>query len=284
MKNVLALFLIIAGGNIFGQSISIPDELFGFRLGQYKTVISNEMGTPSITQVSEDSTIVDFYYLSQDSLTYLAFQFLPENPNEIYAIQISGIKSNRLFYGIQLGEDKLEIVKIFGNPETILNQSFKGKNVDVWKYINKNLSFIIHEDKLESIRIWNDEIQESFTPPTLEEIFEVLNSNDNQKICNILSPNLEINYCGKIIAWKNSFFKDVYVEKASLFEFISNNQYGLKSIASKKELKSDYNLRYVENVGTFPVYKFPEESLISEIVLNFQQGRYKIWEINYKCD
>jgi len=87
-----------------------------------------------------------------------------------------------------------------------------------------------------------------------------------------------------VITWNNSFYKDTFIKTASVYEFIVNSEYGLISLKDKKELNQEYNIRFIEGVGTFPVFKFPKDSIISEIVLNFQQGRYKIYEIKYKCD
>lgn len=276
--------MLIFGINVLnGQVVTLPDELYGFRLGQYKSVVINELGQPSMSKILDDSSSVDFYPLPDDSSTYVMFQYLKSKPKEIYAIQLSGIKSDRAFYGIQLGDNEQQIISEFGNPDTIMNQEFNNTLEKLVKYTSQNLSFLLNNDKIESIRIWDQEKSKNYDQPTLNDLLSVIETNNRQKICDILSPNLEIYYCDKVITWNNSFYKDTFIKKASVYDFIVNSEYGLIRLKDKKELNQEYNIRFIEGVGTFPVFKFPKDSIISEIVLNFQQGRYKIYEIKYKC-
>lgn len=282
----LRLLLILTFGlNLsYGQRTNLPDELFGFRLGQYKTVVTNELGQPSGTKVMEDSTTVDFYYISKDSSTYVGFQYIPSKPKEINAIQLSGDNTERLFYGINLKDSEKKLTSVFGKPDTLIFQEFNDKKAEIWKYIKLNLSILFVDKKIESIRIWDDYEQKDYNHPTIEELLKIIKSKDKTKIADILSPGLEIYYCDKVITWKNSFHKNIHLEKASVFDFITNDEYGLVTLSQRENLVHDLNLRMVTGTGTFPVYKFPNEELISEVVLNYQQGHYKIWEIKYKCE
>ncbi|MBL7873889.1 MAG: hypothetical protein JNM78_19905 [Cyclobacteriaceae bacterium] len=281
---MILFFLILAGLNPSYCQTSLPVELFGFRLGQYKDVVTNELGEPSQTQVMEDSTLVDFYYISKDSSTYMAFQYLPSKQKEINAIQLSGNKTQRSFYGIHLGDKEKKLNSTFGKADTILTQKFNNKKAETWRYNKLNLSILLVNRKVKSLRIWDDTPQKDYNHPTINELLEVIKTNDKSKIADILSPGLEVYYCEKVITWKNSFYKDIYQEKASVFDFITNTDYGLASLIGKKSFAPDLSLRVINGIGTFPVYKFSEESLITEIVLNFQQGKYKIWEVTYKCE
>lgn len=279
------LIILTLGLNFcYGQRTNVPDDLYGFRLGQYKSVVTNELGQPSKTKVLDDSTSVDFYYVSKDSSTYIGFQYLQTQGNPIYAIQLSGKKVDRNFYGLNLGDTENKLKSAFGKPDTILTQDFNDKIADTWKYEKLNLSVLFIDKKIESFRIWDNYEKKDYKHPTIEELLDIIKTNEKSKIADILSSGLEIYYCDKVITWKNSFYKDIYVEQASVFEFITNKDYGLASLLAKKELKNDLNLRVVTGIGTFPVYKFPDESLITELVLNYEQGKYKIWEIKYKCD
>ena len=284
MKLRLLLILTFGLNFCYGQKPNLPDELFGFRLGQYKNVVTNELGHPSQTKVMDDSTLIDFYYISKDSSTYIGFQYLPSKPKEINAIQLSGTETQRPFYGINLNDNENKIISVFGKPDTLLTQDFNDKDVKIWKYIKLNLSILFRDKQVESIRIWDDYERKDYNHPTIEQLLEIIKTKDKGKIANILSPGLEIYYCDKIITWKNSFHKDIYLEKASVMDFITNDDYGLTTLNNKKNLEHDLNLRVVTGTGTFPVYKFPKENLISELVLNYEQGRYKIWEIKYKCE
>ena len=209
---------------------------------------------------------------------------MPRKQEEIFAIQVSGSKVDRPFYGINIGDDENKLIATFGKPDTILAQDFYDQKAATWKYIKLNLSVLFTNSKIESIRIWDDYKVMDDNPPSVEALLKIIKTNDRSKIADILSPTLEITYCDNIISWKNSFLKDIYMGGAGMVEFITNNKYGLVTLGVKRNVESVLNLRAVEGVGVFPVYKFPKETLISEIVLNYQQGKYKIWEIKYKCD
>lgn len=150
------LIILTLGLNFsYGQRSNVPDELYGFRLGQYKSVVTNELGQPTKTKVLEDSTFVDFYYVSKDSSTYLGFQYLETQGNPIYAIQLSGKKVDRKFYGLNLGDNESKLKSTFGKPDTILTQDFNDKVAVTWKYEKFNLSVLFIDKKIESLRIWD---------------------------------------------------------------------------------------------------------------------------------
>ena len=285
LAKVRLLIILTFGLNFcYGQKANLPDELFGFRLGQYKNVVINELGQPSGSQELADSTLVDFYYVSPDSSTYVGFQYLATQGNPIYAIQLSGKEADRKFYGLSLGDNDEKVKSVFGKPDTILSQGFDDKRAIAWKYEKLNLSILFINDKVESFKIWDDYEQKDYNHPTIEELLAIVKTSNKSKIADMLSPGLEIYYCGNVITWKNSFAKDIYLEKASVMDFITNEDYGLATLIRKKTLVHDLTIRFVAGTGTFPVYKFPNEKLISELVLKYEQGRYKIWEIKYNCD
>lgn len=282
-KYVLTLALLLRLLSCLAQRTAIAEELYGFRVGQYREVVLNELGKPAQTQVQKDSSKTDFYYLSRDSSTYVAFQYLPAKPSEIYAIQLSGKSSPRNFYGINLGENEKSVSRIFGRPDTIMVQEFNDEKASVWDYDRLHMSILLRKDKVESIRIWDLYVKDASQLQSLEDILKTVASGDKGRIADVLSPGLEVYYCGKIVKWKNSFYKDVYLERSTMMDLIINQEYGLITLARKKDLTYEENLRFIAKVGTYPVYKFKKGELLEEIVLDYQQGRYKIWEIRYAC-
>ena len=77
---------------------------------------------------------------------------------------------------------------------------------------------------------------------------------------------------------------DIFENKSSVFDFIVNPLFGLITLTKYDSVPADFNIRLIEGYGTFPVYKFPKGELVQEVVFNYQQGRYKIWEIKYECE
>ena len=284
MKKVLALGLItFTSLTVISQEKVVVDELFGFKLGQYKSVVDNQLGESDAHRYMNDSSLVNFYYVQPDSSTHVAFQFLPHR-DEIYSIQLTGTKNSIDFYGINLG-DKTELVESkFDKPDTIFVVEFYGEEVHTWKYFNKNLSFVFKDSKLNSIKIWdNFSGTESDTElPGLLDYLEVIKSGDRSAISDILSPNMEIFYCDYVFSWKNSFRKDI-TENAAIYKFVVDPQTGLALLNNLDSIPAELNLRFIENYGSFPVYKLPDGYIIKEVVFNYQQGKYKIWEIKYEC-
>lgn len=288
MKKTLVLFLIsLTSLTILSQEKVVVDELYGFKLGQYKSVVDNQFGESDAHRYMSDSSLVNFYYIQPDSSTHIAFQFL-SNSDEIYSMQMTGTKSQMDFYGINLGDNSELIESKFEKPDTIFVMDFYGEEVHTWKYYNKNLSFVFKRNKLNSIKIWDnysepDYESENHKFPELIDYLEIIKSGDKSVISNILSPNLEIFYCDKVFQWKNSFHKDIFETESAIYDFVVNPEYGLALLNKLDSIPADANIRLIENVGTFPVFKLPDGYLIKEVVFNFQQGNYKIWEIKYEC-
>lgn len=283
MKNLL-LFLLLPI-LCHGQAHKLSNELYGFRLGQYKAVVTNELGEPDGTRLFEDSTRIDFYYISADSSSYIGVQYLPSKPKEIYALQLSGTnKVERPFYGLHLQDSKEKLVPVFGKPDSIISQDFNDRAAETWRYDNSRLSVLFVENKIESIRIWDDYDQKGYQYPSIEELLAIISTYDTSKIADILSPGLEVYSCDDIITWKNSFYRDIYENKSSVFNFILNPEFGLASLLNKKNLMHEDNLRFIAGFGSFPVFKFMDDPLLMEVVLNYEQGSYKIWEIKYRCE
>lgn len=266
----------------------LVEELYGFQLGQYREVTENELGKPASTVYLEDSSRVDFFYLSPDSSTHIGFIYL-YGSSEIYSIQLTGESAARSFNKINLGDTSGDLISIFGEPDTISTQEFDDISAVNYFYENRNYSFIFKEETLNSIKIWDPFIEpnyesENFTLPELSSVINILNTNNRKGIVPRLSSGLEIFYCDDIITWKKSIKSEIDNSKASLFEFLLNEQYGLITLTKYDSIPAEMHLRMIEGHGSFPVYKFGEETLFEEIVFAFQQGQYKVWEIKYKCD
>lgn len=288
MKYKIVLFSVFLSSlTLFGQEKIIVEELNGFRLGQYKTVVDNQLGERDSFRYLDDSTLVNFYYIFPDSSTHMAFFYLPKK-NEIHSIQLTGTKSDLSFYGITLGASSEYVASKFEKPDTIFEVDFNGEKTTTWKYYDKNLSFVFNKDVLSSIKIWDmytppDYESKDYKLPRLVEYLEIIKSADKLKISNILSPNLEIFYCDKVFQWQNSFYKDIYEKEAAIYYFVVNPEAGLALLNKLDTIPGGLNIRLIDNVGSFPVYKLPDGYFIKEVVFNFQQGRYKIWEIKYEC-
>ena len=287
MKFLTYTVCFIVSNFLFAQQ-SIEEELYGFQLGQYREVTMNELGEPADSYYLEDSSRVDFFYLNLDSTTHIGFIY-PYNSNEIYAIQLTGEATSKGFRDLNLGSKSTDVFAVFGTPDQIDRQEFNDDSVSIYFYQDKNISFVFDDDKLNSIKIWDPFTEpnyddKDFQLPSLEPIIKSLKNKDRSEIIAFLSPGMEIFSCDDIIKWKKSIRTEIENTDHSLFDFIFNEQYGLMTLNQYDSIPAELNLRYIEGFGSFPVYKFQSETLFEEIVFTYQQGKYKIWEIKYKCE
>ncbi len=288
MRTLIFILLLISSSGTFAQS-NLVEELYGFRLGQYDDVTLNELGEPANTIYLEDSSRVDFFYLNSDSTTHVGFLYL-NGSNEIYSIQLTGESvSSTEFNGINLGDETTEVISKLGKPDTVMTQDFNDVIATNYFYTERNYSLVFNGEVLNSIKIWDPFLEpnyedENFTLPELGSVVGLLKTNNRKDISAQLSSGLEIFYCDDIIAWKKSIKSEIDNAEASLFEFLFNEQYGLVTLTKYDSIPAEMNLRMIDGYGSFPVYKFGKETLFEEIVFAFQQGKYKVWEIKYKCD
>ncbi|MEP2276225.1 MAG: hypothetical protein ABJH98_12260 [Reichenbachiella sp.] len=285
MKYLNLLVALLTSFFSYAQT-GIVEELYGFRLGQYRAVTTNELGDPASTIYLEDSSRVDFFYLNEDSSTHVGFIYM-NSSDEINSIQLTGNRISRDFGGLNLGASPTEAIALFGEPDDIENMEFNDDSVATYFYQDKNYSFVFNGNMLSSIKIWDplvspDYESEDYELPTLEPLVRNLSRSDLD--LNFLSPVLEITYCDEILMWKKSVRTEIENPDKSFLEFIFNEQYGLVTLAKYDSIPAEMNLRLIQGLGSLPVYKFNSETLFEEIVFLFQQGRYKIWEIKYKCE
>lgn len=287
MKHILTIVLLLFIFQCSSQIDKLKYELYGFRLGQYSSTVHNELGKPDQQRVLEDSSLVEFYFLDSMKTTHLAFVY-ENKTKEISTIQITGENSPISFFGINLSDNSDQILEKFPQPDTILNVDFNDKKVETWKYFDKNYSFVVKDNILNSIKIWDINEQRNLTSKTKKEesdinnFLKVLETGNNNFISEILSPTLEIYFCDRVITWENSMQTDLTNSESKVCDYLYNSKYGLKTFL-KKKLKGELNIRYIENNGTYLVYKYPKGSLVEEIVLKYEQSRYKIWEVRYDC-
>jgi len=62
-----------------------------------------------------------------------------------------------------------------------MNQEFNNTQDKLVKYTSKNLSFLLNNDKIESIRIWDQEKSKNYDQPTLNDLLSIIGTNNRQK-------------------------------------------------------------------------------------------------------
>jgi hypothetical protein len=282
LKNKILLILLMWGSQLSAQNFI--SELNGFKLGQYRDVLQNELGSPILQGKYDDGFIYEGYLIKPDSSLYLIAEYAPGRPDEIWSLQVTGSDTSaRLGVGsLKIGMSKAQVERLLGKP---------GKKIDVgeygsrWEYDNTNYSIEINrKGKFSSIKIKNisDQIfpqDKSSDFPTLEKVQKVLINGTNKEIMAVLCGNTEVYADGNTYFFKKSFATEQATDFSGVIALIRKLSADLATVNPKDLSACDVNLRVQEGDNPKVVFKFKPGHRIREIVFRYFEGRYEIFEI-----
>lgn len=256
-------------------------DLYGFRLGQFRKTATNEFGEPFIQDKDEDGIEYEMFLLKPDTSLYLVFLYDKKTAEKISSIQITGndTTSDVGFKGFRLGMDKNQVEQILGKPDF---RDDVGDYGEQWSYENANYSIEISKNgRLSSVKIWDN--YSGFIPdtgklPNLENIIEYFNSESNADIVCILAPDMEIYYRDQTLFFGKSLKTEIETDYSKIFHTIREIGNGLNRTTDQNSY--ELNMRFQE--GTHPkfVMKINIRHTIREIVFDYMNGQYLIWEID----
>jgi len=278
---VTMILLLLTLLEVNGQTI--VTDLYGFRLGQYRETATNELGKPFLQDKFEDDFEYEVFLVKPDTSLYMVFEYAAGQTDIIWSIQISG--SNTTvdidFKGLRLGTDKKQVERILGKPDIKEDAGDYGER---WSYEKTNYSIEISESgKLSSIKI--KDIYLGSSPdiskiPKFENIVKLMKSNKNAEIGNILAPGIEIYYKDKTLFFEKSLKTEIKTDYSKIFQTIREISKGLEKINTSDLNSYEENMRLVLGQNTKHVIKIKTGHTIKEIVFDYINGQYLIWEIN----
>lgn len=282
MKHLYIIILLLFTTVVNAQNY--VQELYGFRLGQFREALSNELGKPLQTDTFADGFQYDTFLLKPDTSLYMICEYAAENTNLIWSIQLTGVDSlvDVGFSGIHLGISKESIVKKFGKPTEAVDIGEYGQR---WEYGKSNFSFEINpRGKLSSIKI--RDISSEVYPgvdvkkiPRFSDVVAILTSGDNRKIAGILAPDVELYRDSSVFSLKKALQTEILTDYSRVFSTIKDWASDLKTLDLKSPDAYEENGRLKEGEKPMHVIKIHQNHQIKEIVMKYFWGKYVIWEI-----
>jgi len=283
MKNITTtiLLLLITFFELNGQTI--VTELNGFRIGQYRETAINEFGKPFRKEKYEDGFEYDAFIINPDKSLYMVFEYAARQTDVIWSIQISGNNAtiDIGFKGLKFGLTKKEVQRVLGIPDKKENIGQYGEK---WSYDKTNYSVEISKTgKLSSVKIINNyssNAPDGSKLPKFVNVAKLLNSKTNTAISSVLAPGIEIYYKGKTMFFGKSLKREIETDYSKIFQTIRKISTGLDKINTSNENLYEENVRVALGQNTKHVIKIKTGHIIKEIVFEYINGQYLIWEVN----
>lgn len=278
---VTTLLLLLMLMKVNGQTI--VTDLYGFRLGQYRETATNEFGKPFQQDKFEDDFEYEVFLLKPDTSLYIVFEYAAEKTDIIWSIQISGNNptTDIGFKGFRLGIEKKQVEKILGKPDS---KDDLGDYGEKWTYEKTNYSIEISKSgKLSSVKImdtYSNETPDANKLPKFENIIKLLSSRNNADIARILDPGIEIYYKDQTLFFGKSLKTEIETDYSKIFQTIRKISNGLNKINTSDINSYEENMRLTLGQNTNHVIKIKTGDIIKEIVFEYINGQYLIWEIN----
>jgi plasmid maintenance system killer protein len=255
-------------------------QLNGFWLHQYKKAVTASLGKPFQAGKTANSTW-EAYTLSNNS--HMIFEFLKDNPNFIYSIQITGDAAEMVpFMGLKLGDDKSQLFATLGRPDEI--KRIESHNVDLYEYKDKNFSFEINDQgKIYSVRI--TEYRELFkSAPSgfsyWKDFKRTILNKDFKGLAEFFRPDAEIYINDEVLDIDRSF-RSFFSRPAG--KFYNALLGGEGSVFSELQgVEPQAELRITLSSGVGHVYKFYTGTILEEIIFFPYGGKYRIYEIKFR--
>jgi len=278
---VTSLLFFLIQLEVNGQTF--VTELYGFRLGQYRETATNELGKPFQQEKFDDDFEYEVFLLKPDTSLYMVLEYAKGQTDIIWSIQISG--DNTItdigFKGFKLGIDKKQVEKVLGKPN---RKDDIGDYGEKWTYEETNYSVEISKNgKLSSVKImdtYSNETPNVNKLPKFENIIKLLSSKNNAEIARILAPGIEIYHKDQTLFFRKSLKTEIETDYSKIFQTIREISKGLNKINTSDLNSYEENMRIIVGQNPKHVIKIKIGHTIKEIVFDYINGQYLIWEIN----
>lgn len=281
MKTTTLLLLLLTLFEVNGQTI--VTDLYGFQLGQYRETATNEFGKPLQQDRLDDGFEYEIFLVKPDTSLYMVFEYAPGLINVIWSIQISGNNATTDigFKGLKLGIDETQVQQVLGAPD---DKEDIGDYGEKWSYEKTNYSVEISKSGiLSSVKItdtYSGDSPDVSKLPRFKDVIKLLNSKDNSEMATVLAPGLEIYYKDKTIYFGKSIKTEIETDDSKIFQTIREISKGLNKIDLSDENSYEENMRIALGQNPKHVVKIKTGHTIKEIVFDYINGQYLIWEIN----
>lgn len=283
MKNISTIFLLLSLTlfKVSGQTAIM--HLNGFKIGQYRETARNEFGKPIQNGKYEDGFEYEVFIIKPDTSLYMVFEYAAGHTDVIWSIQVSGsnITANLDFKGLKLGFDEKEVQRVLGKPD---KKDDVGDYGERWSYDKTNYTVEISKSgKLSSVKItdnYSSDKPDLSKLPKFDNVVKLLNSKNNADIASILAPGIEIYYKKQTMFFGKSLKTEIETDYSKIFQTIREISNGLDKINISDVNSYEENMRLSFGQNSKHVVKIKTGHTIKEIVFEYINKQYLIWEIN----
>lgn len=266
-------------------------ELNGFLIYQYRDAVKNALGKPFQTGETKNSDY-EAYVIGDDA--HMVFEFLKDDKDRVYSIQLSGTKAKMdPFKGLVLGDSRKKVIGAFGKPDSI--EKVNDGKKDLLIYDSKNYSVELDgKGALVSIRIYGYEAlfkaPEADNTKNWEGFSRAVLKKDFNKISAYFRPDAEIYMNGKVLSIDKSFKAFFNDHKNKFLDAIFSDSNSIYSEIKKSTPEREYRLQVdqvdavetQEKMGYGYVHKFYKSKVVKEIYFLPYAGAWRIYEVKFR--
>lgn len=284
MRKLSLFFLIVL---VFGVVESFAQQyiydLNGFRLRQYREAVFNELGEAPQSGAMGDDMEYEAFFLSEEPLVYMVFQYRLPYDGLIFSIQITGDDPSidLGFRSLRFGASEQDVIKALGQPARRIDVGERGTRLEFDK---ANYSVEINTEKrLSSIRIMDDDVVALPDPksiPAFKDMVKTLTSGTNAEISELLAPDMELYVDGKATFFGRRLRTEIASDSSKIFSTIRGLSKELAGVNETKPEEFEANLRLRMGADPMHVIKLKKTKKVREIVLKWNGRRWLLWEFD----
>jgi hypothetical protein len=284
MKIIAAILLCVAT-SCLAQEIDGETELGGFLIGQYRSAVHTQLGSPIQRSVSEDGWIFEFHTLKPDTSVYILFKYAQPDTTRIYAIQLSGDRYDEMiaFRGLKLGATKTEIEHALGKPDKV--ETITDPPMDLHYYPNKNYSVdITHQGRLFGIQVFGNILNNKpKIQPSSQPFRKAVLSKNVDSLLIHLAPDVEFHKQGKVIRYSGSARNEFQKKDSEWLQCLLGEKESVFFVFATERAEGSAELKTtLAGNDQISVDKFFDSNIISEIVFKPHAGKWKVARINFR--
>lgn len=285
-RSIISVFILstcLSPLSVLAASPPSQLEYAGIFIGQHVDVVKSVFGKSSGESKGNYNSKYILFKLERNADSYIAFQIMPEKPDIIFSIQLSGSGKVKMspFLGLKLGASSKEIINKLGEPQT---KRKLGKK-EFWLWKDRNYTMLVGPNgrlvsiKLSGLHGFADEPDE-FNGLML--LYSALSSKKTDNILRHIMPNMEIHTKRGISFPKQPLRKNVENKNSNLMKTLA---YGKRSIlAELDKLGTNHRaaMRISVDDGMGFVYYIKGSDYLHELVFTYFGGEWKLWKVYLK--
>ncbi|MDR3762739.1 MAG: hypothetical protein P4M01_01450 [Acidobacteriota bacterium] len=287
---LLAVFLLCAPSLTAAANPqkSAARELYGFLLRQPRTAVEAALGKETSRESLGKGSAA--YYYDLPGMADSALAAIYDKENRLIEIELSGDDFHGVtgFFGLKLGDTREKVTSVLGRPSSVQREESGGEEFERWEYNDRNYNLEFSADhQLDSIRIWDDDSEAEPPYPgakTALAFAEAVRAHDAGKLVEMASGELECLRAGATLsdlgavparaAFSNpgSDLNACLLRAADAIELLAPEMKGVEA-----------QMRVWQETGeTGAVVKFPEPSLLKELVFAYECGAWRVYEVVFR--